>query len=80
MWQGQDKVWLQFRQDVLATDIASGIFLCDYLRHISIHNLEIKYLEVADLHSYRLHKAPKKVNIALRNKAMIPFVFVLGKN
>ena len=80
MWQGQNKVWLQYRNDILTTDIRSGIFLTDYLRHVSIHSLNANCLEIADLQRYRLIKNPLKVKIALRNRTYTPFVFVFGKN
>lgn len=80
MWQGQHKAWLQFRMDILATDIASGVFLSDYLRHVSIHDIHTHSLEIADLQRYKLLKKPQKVKIMLRDRVYVPFIFVFGKN
>lgn len=80
MWQGQDKVWLQFRRDILATDIPSGTFLADYLRHIGIHNLHANYLEIVDLQKYKVIRTPNKIRAALRDRAFVPFIFVVGRN
>jgi hypothetical protein len=80
MWQGQNKVWLQFRRDILATDIHSGIFLSDYLKHASIHGIHTRCLEVADLQRYKLVKAPNKVKAVLNDRSFVPFIFVFGKN
>lgn len=81
MWGGQHKVWIHYRHDIIASDVNTAIFLSGFLRHVSLHKLYAKYIEIADLQRYKLIKDPKKVNIALRERINVtPFVFAISKN
>lgn len=80
MWSGQQKVWIHYRHDIMAADVSTAIMLSAFLRHTSIHKLHTHYLEVIDLQRYKVIKQPKKVQMALKERSSIPFVFVAGKN
>lgn len=80
MWNGQDKVWLKYRKDIIAADTPSASFLSSYLRQMAIHKTYHSHLEVIDLQRYKIIKQEPKVKIALRERSTIPFVFVIGKN
>lgn len=80
MWSGKNKTWLQFRKDIIAADIAEGIFLADYLRYLAVTRSYVQALEVADLQRYKVLKEPGKVKNALTTRFDVPFVFLIGKN
>jgi len=80
MWQGQDKTWLHYVKDIIAADVYSAVFLASYLRQGAIRKTYVPALEVIDLQKYKVIKEVKKVNMALRERIHIPFVFVVGKN
>lgn len=80
MWGKKNKVWLEFRRDILSADIPSGVFLADYLRHLATGQLYIKQMEVIDLQRYKVLKHPGKIRSILREPVFTPFVFVVCKN
>lgn len=80
MWDRRNKVWLQFRRDIISADIPSGIFLADYLRHVAIQRIHTHHLEIIDLQRYKVISTPKKVRAALTERSEIPFIFITGKN
>jgi hypothetical protein len=80
MWSGQDKVWLQYRKDIMAADVQAATFLSSYLRNMAINKTYSKYLEVVDLQRYKVIKQAPKVSVAVRERSQVPFVFVIGKN
>ena len=79
MWQG-NKEWLHYVKNIIAADMPSAVFLASYLKYSGISKDYAACLEVADLQKYKLIKGKNKVQQALRNRAKIPFVFVIGKN
>ena len=80
MWGRQNKVWLQYRRDILANDNTGATFLAAYLRHMGIHRLYLQHLEIIDLQRYKVIKKPGKVFQTLQGRLHIPFIFVAGKN
>lgn len=80
MWSGQHKVWIHYRKDIIASDVATAIFLSDLLRYHSIHKIYAEHLEVIDLQKYKVFKKAHKVRLALKERMDIPFVFAVGKN
>jgi hypothetical protein len=79
MWR-DNNTWLHFAKNILAADAPSAMFLASYVRHC-MHNKEYaSSLEVIDLQKYKVIKQHAKVRVALRERIMIPFVFVVGKN
>jgi hypothetical protein len=80
MWSKKNRVWLEFRRDILASDIIDGLFLSDYLRHIDIHHIYSHNIEIIDLQRYKLQKKPSKIKAYVQDRAYMPFIFVVGKN
>lgn len=80
MWSRKNKVWFQYRKDIIAADKADGIFLADYLKYTAVTRSYIHSLEVADLQRYKVLKHPGKVKSALTTRFDTPFIFILGKN
>ncbi len=80
MWRGQQKTWIHYRNDIVASDVNTAIFLSAYLRQVSIHRLYTNTMEIADLQRYKLIKQSRKVGIAVRERLGIPFVFAINKN
>jgi hypothetical protein len=80
MWSRKNKVWFEFRKDIIAADKTEGLFLADYLRHVAASRSYIQALEVADLQRYKVLKQPGKVKSALGTRYDVPFIFIIGKN
>jgi len=80
MWSGQDKVWVHYVKHIIAADINSAALLGIYLRQMSLTKAYIPYLEVIDIQKYKVVKDKLKVRKALRDRADMPFVFVVCKN
>jgi len=79
MWH-KDHVWLHYVKNIIAADIHSAVFLASYLRHAGTSRDYASCLEIIDLQKYKIITKSAKVYAALRNRAGIPFVFVVGKN
>ena len=79
MWR-ENKVWLHYDNDIIASDGFSADFLASYLRYMSINKDNASYLEVVDLQKYKLISGAQKVRTVLRERMHIPFVFITGKN
>ena len=80
MWGGSNKVWLQFRKDIIAADNREGAFLVEYLRYTFMTKSNVHALEIADLQQYKILKQPAKIKTALAARFEIPFVFIMCKN
>ncbi len=80
MWSGEHKVWIQHRSDILATDKDDALFLAKYIKVTAIAKTYVSALEVIDLQRYKIINRRVKVQIALRERTDMPFVFVVGKN
>jgi hypothetical protein len=78
MWR--DNTWLHYVKNIMAADVSSAIFLASYIRHSRTSKNYASALEVIDLQKYKVIRQDSKVRIALRERAHIPFVFVVGKN
>ncbi|MDR3678955.1 MAG: hypothetical protein P4L41_03240 [Flavipsychrobacter sp.] len=80
MWSGQDKVWLHYVKDIIAADVYSAVFLASYLRYMGLNKSHVSFLEVIDLQKYKVIKQKHKVRAAIKERANIPFVFVVCRN
>lgn len=80
MWGKQNKVWIEYRDNIIASDVTTAIFLSRYLKHTAIHKTYIPKIEVMDLQRYKLITRPNKVKAALKDRMDIPFVFAICKN
>lgn len=80
MWSSNNKVWLHYQKDIIASDVYAAVFLSAYLRHATIQKLYSWQMEIIDLQHYKLIKHPKKVASAIRERSNESFVFIVGKN
>lgn len=78
--QDQNKLWMHYLNGIVAADLYSAVFLSSWLRHAVMTRHYTNFLEVVDLQKYKLINKNPDVLIAIRNRASIPFVFVVGKN
>lgn len=78
--QRKYKIWVHYVKNIIATDISSAVFLESYLRRTGLTKDYLLTLEVADLQKYKLIKRVDKVRAAVRERANIPFIFVICKN
>ncbi len=79
MWK-KNKVWLQFEQNVMATDPQSALFLISFNKYTALNRTYLSSLEVIDIQKYAVITNPVRVKIALKENIRLPFVFVIGKN
>jgi len=80
MWGKQDKVWLHYVKDIIAADVYSAVFLASYLRYSALNKTHVAFLEIIDLQKYKVIKQKNKVRVALKERADVPFVFVVCRN
>ncbi len=80
MWGKQNKTWMRYQQEVMATDLVSAVLLLGYLRFVSVKKLPGYSMEVVDLQRYKVIRKPAKVRQALRENSRMPFVFAYGLN
>lgn len=81
MWSSrEDKVWMHYLNDIIASDVPSAVFLSTFMRHVMRNRTYTAYHEVVDLQKYKVHRSNKKVRIAMANRLREPFVFVVSKN
>lgn len=80
MWGKKDKVWMHYIHDIIASDVASGVFLAHFLRQVRITRDYINSLEIVDLQRYRMIRKPAKVLAAIGLSQESSFVFVISKN
>ena len=73
---GSNKIWTNFRNDILAADEDSAAFLADYLSLISINRNYLHVIELHDMQAYKITRHPKKLRYFLREKTKTPFVFI----
>lgn len=71
---------MHYLHDIIAADVASGVFLAQFMRRLRITRKFIDPLEVIDLQRYRIIKKPAKVSAILNDIHNESFVFVIGKN
>ena len=67
MWSGHNKVWVHYVKNIIAADIRSARFLAAYERFARMNKTYVPYLEVIDLHSYKVIKDRTKVKKTLEN-------------
>ncbi len=79
MWQG-DKLWIQYDEEIMASDVADALFLKAFLRHIGIFRLYTQHFDIIDLQRYKVYSDPKKVRSLIKERSKVPFVFIAGKN
>jgi hypothetical protein len=80
MWSKKDKVWMHYIHDIIAADVASGVFLAHYMRQMRMAKTYAAALEVVDLQRYKVIRKTRKVLSALNDADDSSFVFVVGKN
>ena len=81
MWSNKkDKVWMHYLHDIIAADVASGVFLAHFQRQLRLTRNYVHSLEIVDLQRYKVITKPGKVKVAIRNANESSFVFVVGKN
>ncbi len=80
MWSKKDKVWMHYIHDIIATDVASGVFLAHFLRQARLVRSYAPALEIVDLQRYRIIRKANKVLSLLPEVNTKSFVFVIGKN
>ncbi len=72
--------WLHYVKNIIAADVPSAVFLASYLRYSDLNKDYAHAIEIIDLQKYKVIKQRQKVCLALRDRANVPFVFVIGKN
>jgi len=80
MWGKKDKVWMHYVHDIIATDVASGVFLAHFIKQSRIRKSYVSALEVVDLQRYKVIRKTQKVLSALSDISSSSFVFVVCKN
>lgn len=80
MWSKKDKVWMHYIHDIIAADVASGVFLAHFMRQSRIARTYASALEVVDLQRYKVIRKARKVLDSLADTDNQSFVFVVGKN
>ena len=73
--------WMHYVNDIIASDVASAVFLSSWMRHTLRAERQYDALELIDLQRYKVFRKGSKVRTALR-KARTPhsFLFLVGKN
>lgn len=79
MWSGSNKVWMHYLNDIIAADVASAVFLSSYMRMMRGRGFAGCH-EVVDLQRYKMIRAPRKVQQAMRERTHLPFVFPVNMN
>lgn len=81
MWSNKkDKTWMHYIHDIIAADVASGVFLAHFLRQLRLSRNYVYSLEIVDLQRYKMISKPSKVKVSIRSANEDSFVFVVGKN
>ena len=80
MWGKKDKIWMHYLHDIIAADLASGVFLAHFLRQLRITRDYINSLEIIDLQRYRVMRTPAKVRRSISDAHESSFIFVISKN
>ncbi|MEZ5017888.1 MAG: hypothetical protein R2800_12595 [Flavipsychrobacter sp.] len=81
MWSSKkDKVWIQYRDNIIAQDVGTGIFLSTYLRQLNLQKAYVHYYEVIDLQHYKHISKPHKVRAAMNMHKNTPFIFPICIN
>ena len=80
MWGKKDKVWMHYVHDIIATDVASGVFLAHFMKQTRLKRTYATALEIVDLQRYKVISKTKKVLSSLSELQDKSFVFVIGKN
>ncbi len=80
MWSKKDKVWMHYIHDIIAADVASGVFLAHFMRQARLAKSYVSALEVVDLQRYKVIRKAKKVLDCLSDTDNQSFVFIIGKN
>ncbi|MEI8278799.1 MAG: hypothetical protein WCG87_03490 [Bacteroidota bacterium] len=80
MWGKQDKVWQQYSGSIIAADAQEALFLQTFMQQTTTKQQHVSQLEIVDIQKYKMLKQANKVRNALKQRAYIPFVFVVGKN
>lgn len=71
---------MHYIHDIIASDVASGVFLAHFLRQARIAKTFVSALEVVDLQRYKIVRKAHKVRDILSATNEEPFVFIISKN
>lgn len=80
MWSRKNKVWMHYLHDIIAADVASGVFLAQFLRRLRMTRDFVSAMEIIDLQQYRVIKKPTKVKAIINELKDESFVFLVCKN
>ncbi len=75
-----EPTWEKYSANIIATNVSSAVFLASFLSYMTSGSDYASALEVIDLQRYKVIGSQLKVRMALRERARVPFVFVVGKN
>ena len=71
---------MHYLHDIIAADVASGVFLSQFLRRLRVTRSFAGAMEIIDLQRYKVIKKPAKVLSAIQELKNESFVFLIGKN
>jgi hypothetical protein len=80
MWSRKNKVWMHYLHDIIAADVASGVFLAQFLRRLRMTRDYVHSMEIIDLQRYKVIKKPSRVKAAINDLKSESFVFLISKN
>lgn len=76
-----EKIWLHFPQDIIASGGNEANYLAWFLRWTCVSRTYLRYLEVIDLQRYRLITRRNKIYSIIRNdRSDQAFIFIINKN
>lgn len=79
MWR-EEKEWLHYLKNIIASDIPSAVFLAAFLKHSTVGDTVASSVEIIDLQKYKVIKNVSKVKVSLRERYKAPFIFTIYKN
>ena len=80
MWSRQNKVWVQYTNNVMAADAIDASFLIKYLHQVALQRSFLSAMEVIDLQRYKIIKRPALIHNALQDRMHLPFIFIVSGN
>lgn len=76
-----EKIWLHFPQDIIASGGNEASYLAWFLRWTYVSRTYLRCLEVIDLQRYRLVTRKNKIYSIIRDdRADQAFIFIVNKN
>lgn len=80
MWDGNNKVWIHFSKNIVASDGTSARFLADYLNYLHINRTFLDTIEILDLQRHKRITDKRKIKRTLKERMHIPFIFIASRN